>query len=243
VFIGVFMKYEKISAQKRQKVKNKIGGTVMRKILALTLLVGLGVLLVSSADAARRKRAPEGVTAAAPVATVEAKPSLAVLSIADFDSGTKPNDIGGDYGAWDKDPNDDTQGCKESFYSPGRTGKGKCIRLIYDVDSPSPAYNGFWMKLMGCDLRPYNKLVFWIKGDKEAGYTTKLKVELKNSTEVSPYYIDSITEEWQKIELPLKSFKRISDWSKMKEFVLVFEDNQATARSGIIYLDDISFEK
>lgn len=225
----------------------------MRKIFALTMLIGLGVLLVSSADAARRKRVPEGgVAVAVPTATgtttatptvVGANPSLAVLNIADFDSGTKPNDLGGDYGAWDKDPNDDTQGCKEAFYSPGRTGKGKCVRLTYDVDSPSPAYNGFWMKLMDCDLRPYNKLVFWIKGDKEAGYTTKLKIELKNSTEVSPYYIDSVTDEWQKIELPLKSFKRISDWSKMKEFVLVFEDNQATARSGIIYLDDISFEK
>ena len=35
--------------------------------------------------------------------------------VADFNSGTKPNNIGGDFGAWIKDPNDPMQGCVESF--------------------------------------------------------------------------------------------------------------------------------
>ena len=33
------------------------------------------------------------------------------LVVADFDSGQPPNNIGGDYGTWNHDPNDDTQGC------------------------------------------------------------------------------------------------------------------------------------
>ena len=37
------------------------------------------------------------------------------LVILDFDTGDKPNNIGGDFGAWDKDPNDETQWCEISF--------------------------------------------------------------------------------------------------------------------------------
>ncbi|MDD5072390.1 MAG: hypothetical protein PHO67_04480, partial [Candidatus Omnitrophica bacterium] len=41
----------------------------------------------------------------------------ATLVIADFDSGDKPNSIGGDFGAWNKDEADMTQGCKMDFDS------------------------------------------------------------------------------------------------------------------------------
>jgi len=37
------------------------------------------------------------------------------LVVADFDTGDKPNNLGGDFGAWDKDPNDESQGCQLSF--------------------------------------------------------------------------------------------------------------------------------
>ena len=42
--------------------------------------------------------------------------------IADFNSGTKPNNIGGDFGAWIKDPTDPAQGAVESFDPVNRFG-------------------------------------------------------------------------------------------------------------------------
>jgi len=99
------------------------------------------------------------------------------------------------------------------------------------------------MKLCDRDLRSYQKLVFYVRGDKEAGFTTKFKIEMKNGSEVCPYYVDNVTDKWQRIEIPLKGFKRITDWSKMKEMVLVFEDAQASVKSGVIYFDTVSFEK
>ena len=45
------------------------------------------------------------------------------LVIADFNTGEKPNNIGGDFGSWDKDPSDETQGCKMSFESDDANGK------------------------------------------------------------------------------------------------------------------------
>ena len=82
-------------------------------------------------------------------ATAPAAASANELVIADFDTGDKPNNIGGDFGGWDKDPNDESQGCQMSFDTDDSQGdsSGYSIRLDYDVDSPNPAYNGFWMKL------------------------------------------------------------------------------------------------
>ena len=91
-----------------------------------------------------------------------ARPAVAAdsgteLVVADFDTGDKPNNIGGDFGAWDKDPNDDTQGTQLTFEPDDALGDqaGYAIRLDYDVDSPNPAYNGFWMKLNGEDATAY----------------------------------------------------------------------------------------
>ena len=63
------------------------------------------------------------------------------LMIADFNSGTKPNNIGGDFGCWIKDPADPTQGCIEAFDRAARYGSvGYALRLIYSVDSENSGF-------------------------------------------------------------------------------------------------------
>jgi len=164
------------------------------------------------------------------------------LVIADFDSGVKPNNIGGDFGAWDKDPADFTQTCFESFSSTQRRGNsGFSLKLDYDVDSPNSAYNGFWMKLNGADFSKYKKLVIWIKGDSSKGYTKVAKLEFKNGKgEVGKYYISDIGDDWKEVTIPFLKIAGITDFSKMEELVLVFEDWRATKKEGSIYLDDIN---
>ena len=44
------------------------------------------------------------------------------LLVADFDSGDKPNNLGGDFGSWNKDPKDDTQGAYMTFVSDDALG-------------------------------------------------------------------------------------------------------------------------
>jgi len=168
--------------------------------------------------------------------------NAAVLKVADFDSGQKPNNLGGDFGAWNKDETDLTQMCVDSFSSEVKCGdKGYSLKLTYDVDSPNPAYNGFWTKLQEQDLKDYKELVFFVKGDEEKGFTTRFKVELKNPTQVGSFLVSGITSEWQKVIIPFNKFKRITDWSKMTEFVVVFDDLTSNPKEGIIYFDDIYF--
>lgn len=167
------------------------------------------------------------------------------LLVADFNSGEKPNNIGGDFGAWNKDPADFSQGCTEAFDAANRSGdSGFGMKLDYSVDSKNPAYNGFWMGLNGIDASKYDSLAFWVKGDPKAGYTTVFKVELKNaSKQVGRYYVTNVTDSWQEVVIPLTEFKGLTDLSNMSEFVIVFEDRIASNKKGAIYIDNISFVK
>jgi len=167
------------------------------------------------------------------------------LLIADFNSGEKPNNIGGDFGAWNKDPADFTQGCTEAFDSANRHGDaGFSMKLDYSVDSKNPAYNGFWMSLNGIDASKYDNLSLWVKGDPKTGYTTVFKVELKNAAkQIGRYYITNVTDQWQQVVIPLSEFKGLTDLSNMTELVIVFEDRVASNKKGVVYVDDISLGK
>lgn len=168
------------------------------------------------------------------------------LVAADFDTGDKPNNLGGDFGAWNKDPNDTTQGCSITFETDDAMGDpaGYAIKLDYDVDSENPAYNGFWMKLNGQNLSDYNTLTFYVRGDGLNNYTKRLKLELKDAAGLSsPYIVSGVTETWQKIEVPFDRFRKIKDWSSMGELVFVFDDINSSPKQGTILVDQIAFEK
>jgi len=166
------------------------------------------------------------------------------LIVADFNSGIKPNNIGGDFGTWDYDPNDDTQSCRMEFshLDSKRSDRGYSIKLQYDVQSPNPAFNGFWMKLEGIDISVYNLLRFWVKGDKESNFTSRFKVELKNALgNRAVYFVKGISDEWSEVVIDFKKTRAIEDWTNMSEFTVVFSDIVSTYKEGVLYLDDISF--
>lgn len=167
------------------------------------------------------------------------------LMIADFDSGEKPNNLDGNFGAWNKDPEDATQWCKESFDNVVRQGeKGFAMKLDYSVESPNPAYNGFWMMLPNFDASKYDNLAFAVKGDSKEGYTTVFKVELKNaSKQIGRFYVSNVSDQWQQISIPLSDFKGLVDRSNLTELVIVFEDRMASNKRGVIYMDDFKFTK
>ena len=161
--------------------------------------------------------------------------SAATLLVADFDRGDKPNALGGDYGAWNKDESDPTQGSTNTYEKPNAFGGvGFSLRLDYDVDSPNPAYNGFWMKLKGIDVSKYKKLSFYVRGDKGRGFTSTIKVELKNGTNVGKHLVTGITDQWQRVVVPLKDFVGIESWKALTEFVVVFDDMNSSPKAGTI---------
>ena len=232
--------------------------------VATVVVVGLSVVGCASHNTPPTERAttdevssppsrPSGRSEAnavpAPSAGIPPKPSPVLpagqgLAVANFDSGQKPNLIGGDFGAWDKDPGDPTQFCHISFdRANALNGAGYALKIDYDVDSPNPAYNGFWMKLQETNLASSEALSFYVKGDPDAGYTPQVKLELKNAKgEVGHYLLKGITDEWKQVRIPLQAFAGLTDLSRMTEFVIVFDDATSTKKVGTIYLDDITFQ-
>ncbi len=198
----------------------------------------------SSPSEANTVPAPSAPMASIPLNTSPALPAGQGLAVANFDSGQKPNLIGGDFGSWDKDPGDPTQFCHISFdRANALNGAGYALKIDYDVDSPNPAYNGFWMKLQEANLSSSQALSFYVKGDPNAGYTPQIKLELKNAQgEVGHYLLQGITDEWKQVRIPLQAFAGLTDSSRMTELVIVFDDVTSTKKSGTIYLDDIAFQ-
>ncbi|MFW6129750.1 MAG: carbohydrate binding domain-containing protein, partial [Atribacterota bacterium] len=162
------------------------------------------------------------------------------ILIDNFNTGANLN-----LGTWDKDPEDKTQNCKLIYDYVNKIGKsGYGIKLMYDVDSPNPAYNGLWLKLNGKDFSQYNMLNFSVKGDQEIGYTRNFKIELKNKDgETGSTIVKDIKHKWEEISVPFSNFKGISDFSNMDEFVIVFDDQISKPKFGVLYFDNIYVSK
>ena len=212
----------------------------------VAVMVLFAMFMVSNVVMAEETAVPASDSTPAAASDSSAKKSSggSELVIADFDTGDKPNNVGGDFGAWDKDPNDETQSTQMSFEPDDALGDpaGYSIKLDYDVDSPNPAYNGFWMKLNGEDGTAYNAITFYMKG--AGNFTKRVKLELKDmSNKPSPYIVTGITDQWKKFTIPFEKFRRISDWSSMNEFVVVFDDINSSPKTGTIYIDQIGFAK
>ncbi|MFH1368571.1 MAG: hypothetical protein ABII64_05550 [Elusimicrobiota bacterium] len=163
------------------------------------------------------------------------------LVIADFDSWSEINNLGGKFAAWAKDMNDESQGCKVGITDSERVGtKGNSIRLMYDVDSPKIAYNGMSINVMGTDWTPYKYIVLSAKGDEEAGYTPRFKVELKNKKgQTGIYVLTGLTGDWKQFALPLAEFQGITRFHQMQEMTIVFDDMRCNPQVGVIYVDNI----
>ena len=172
-------------------------------------------------------------------------------AIAGFNAGKISNDLGGESGTWEKDPDDKAQWCRASLDNTVRRGgSGASLKLEYSLNSAKDASNGFWTQLNGLDASPYDHFEFWVKGDSRKGYPEKLKIEFKkiqkNAAGIDEaikahYIVEGITGDWQKISIPLNVMNGILDWRDMREFVITFEKKRLGAQEGALYLDDIGF--
>jgi hypothetical protein len=171
------------------------------------------------------------------------------LVIASFEKNGR-SDLGTDIGAWNSNPLDTSQGCTiEMMKLYGVLGKpteeSRVMKISYDVAASGPAFNGVYIKLNDIDLTSYDEMSMVIRGDESKGFTTKFKLEMKNNKgERVVFVINGITAEWQKMTVPMQSLKdlgSITDWTKMKEIVLTFDDMTCDYREGVLYVDDIMF--
>lgn len=225
----------------------------IKLIICLSLLFSAGCISLNEESGYLvRKDSPTpevsaGMQTRKPAVAKPVRPSIDdnIIMLADFDTGEKPNNLGGDFGAWDKDPDDTTQFCNAAFVQEERIGNtGYSMKLEYDVDSPQAAFNGFWMKLEYADFSKMGSIAFSVKGDKTAGYTDTFAVEMKNSKgETGKTLILGISSQWQKKVIPFSMLQGLADFSQMTEFVVIFDDQNTMPKTGVIYIDNIHVTK
>lgn len=185
--------------------------------------------------------------------TNDEKKPLSSVTIADFDRGMMVDNLQGECGSWEMDPEDEAQSINAILDKDVKMGQeGYSLKLDYDLDSPKNAVNGFWMQLRSFDASPYDHFEFWVKGDQEKGYTTVFKVEFKkfqkdeegrDETIKGGYVVKGVTDKWQKISIPLNVMNGILDWKDMVELVITFEKRRVDKKEGSLYFDDFAFVK
>jgi len=178
--------------------------------------------------------------------------SLYSVTIADFNSGSMKNNLDGQSGTWQSDPGDKEQGIRASLDSAVKFGEeGASLKLEYDVDSPLNAINGFWTQLRTFDGSRYDHFEFRVKGSAEYGYPESFKIEFKKFEEnkkagkeeaiKASFIVEGVTQNWQKISVPLNVMNGISDWRDIREFVITFEKRRHEQKKGTLYFDDFAF--
>jgi len=169
------------------------------------------------------------------------------VTIADFDSTSPANNLGGSSGTFSGEKPDNN--CKITKTTIEKHGvDGASLQVEFNVGEEG-AYNGFWMKLgaddAGFDASKFKKITFWIKSDSKSDPPSEIKFELKSSEDRSAaVYFGSINSEWQKMECLLAEFSDQGvDLSHLIDIFIVFDQRKAfPATQGTLYVDDFRFE-
>jgi len=165
------------------------------------------------------------------------------ILIDDFNQGEDVNALLLANGAWSANQNDPTQSI-ECLHTPQENfigAKGMSLAMTYDVDSPNPAYNGYYFKLGDMDARLYNQIVFAVRGDINYAFPERFNIEIKNRQEVGKYTVHGVSGRWHKFAIPFSDFKGITNWARLTELVIVFSDTDVGVKNGRIYFDDLYF--
>jgi len=171
------------------------------------------------------------------------------ILIDDFDDGDFQNRLDGGSGAWNSDPYDEFTSCIPEILdcaSPDRSRKS--LKLTYDIDAPVPSQNGYWTKLMNLDARGYDHFEFLVKGDKDLGFTTTFKIEIKKFKDdkrveklTGSYIVTGVNSSWQRISVPFSKFNAIREWNNLDEMVIIFHDRVCDKKEGALYFDGFRF--
>jgi hypothetical protein len=215
--------------------------TILRKAsphVLLVLLLVLGALTAGCSRPVAPAPTPQPIStpSATPVPTSGSAPIAPRMIVADFDNCTGTNNLGGPMGAAYNAP--DT--LKESY--PQEPNHGCIARLEYRISG----WAGFWMKLQGADMSPFNTMVFDVRADPQLEIPGQIKLELKRPGEVSIKRVSGIGAEWRTISVKLSDFgyagygKPVSSWQGMEELVVVFEADKSGPQ-GEVFLDNLNF--
>ncbi len=188
------------------------------------------------------------------------------IIVADFEGW--PNNLGGEvgvYGALEPDweqvnqiPVSWVYDTISLDYKPENVHGGKnSFRLVNALGvKPGFAWGSFGMdlgpdmditttpkKVVSLDVSDYKYLVFWAKGEK-GGEKMELVVRDAHALNYSPqvnYKLPDLTNEWQKIVIPLSEIGGKADLTALDNIGITFGTDIGNMKGDIAYIDDFVF--
>ncbi|MCJ7645696.1 hypothetical protein MUO65_02145 [bacterium] len=132
------------------------------------------------------------------------------------------------------------QGCVLSFGSNREEDKeGFSLKLDYNLNPPNNNLNGYRIKFGEKITDIFDGIVFYVKGDMNAGFTTEFNVIFKSTKESGTYPVAGVTSSWKLVPILFSEVKGINDWSSVSELNILFDSQSVTDMKGAIYIDDI----
>jgi hypothetical protein len=161
--------------------------------------------------------------------------------IADFDAADRITNLGSDFGVWNSGKPAPPGKSTEQVDPVGGINKSGGWRVEYDISNEG-SFSGTWLKLQGFDASAYNKMVFFVKGEKSEpiDFIVELKQGPEGALDVRRYVVRDVGSEWKRVEIPLEEF-HLSSVSSLYELTTVFDINTTKTRKGKITIDEIQF--
>lgn len=169
--------------------------------------------------------------------------------VADFDSCSKINNLGGEMGAAYEPASADT--LFETYEA--EAGRGCVARLDYKIPTE---WSAFWLKLLKTDLTQRETLSFDVKfiGQADPNTNMEIKVELKRGcqnqmcNDVWIQYVPITSDTWTTVEINLADFSEdvtmpppLPPLTDIEELVFTFQKGRISSE-GLVFLDNIVFK-
>ncbi|MCK9582412.1 MAG: hypothetical protein M0Q46_02140 [Endomicrobiales bacterium] len=139
--------------------------------------------------------------------------------------------------------------CTSSYDTTTSSGAVRSWKVNYSA--PTGSYVGTYMLFGGTttlwgqcphDFSQYSKLKFRMKANSSTENPETFKLELVDSGGTRNVVPTGITTSWQEYSIDLTSFSGL-DKTTIQKLSTVFEDWRVVDKTGVVYFDDIRFEK
>jgi len=120
-----------------------------------------------------------------------------------------------------------------------------------DMEASNP-YCGLWVNLSsdngftpdGIDARDYRYLKFKVKGDNQAGFPSRVRVDLYSIFGATPGHLFvhvPVTSEWKEVAVPLDQLISSGELAALDQIVVTVDSNDPV--NGAIYIDDVKLSR
>ncbi|MCX5700167.1 MAG: hypothetical protein NTZ63_01295 [Candidatus Omnitrophica bacterium] len=131
-----------------------------------------------------------------------------------------------------------------------KNGLSSEIALVLQNDASKINFNfnpakkeTFTINLNKLNVGRFKSLAFAVK-NVHPSEKISLRVEFTNAfKEKSEIYVKDLSGKWQDYKINLSEFKTIRDWSELSSLTFSVEEWNATAKSGVLYIDNIRLLK